>query len=267
MEPEQRNTTHVKNSASVSEYAYFEDVNYLYRSAMEDAYIVRDGYAGNKNDGFFSVFDGHGGIAAVDYAKVRIHELLRDEITRNYSHVEQGFCKAFEQVNDELKSKSCENTGTTACCCLIRQEAGVKVIYTANVGDTRAVVCNNGKADRLSYDHKACDPSEVERVRSGGGFVFGDRLAGQLAITRALGDLALLNDGLLCRPYFSKRVLGTQDKYLIIATDGVWDVLSDQEAVDLTKDMNDSYQMAQHLVERALARGSSDNTSCLIVKF
>ena len=66
----------------------------------------------------------------------------------------------------------------------------------ANIGDTRAVLSVNGKAERLSKDHKAIDPEEINRVRSVGGSISGDRLSGILAITRAFGDTDFKNEGL-----------------------------------------------------------------------
>ena len=104
---------------------------------------------------------------------------------------------------------------------------GNKVVYIANLGDTRAVLSKNGLAERMSYDHRATDPSEVERVRSGGGIVISDRVGGSLAITRAFGDHSLKKDGVIAKPYIKKHILRSTDKYLIVASDGVWDSLED----------------------------------------
>lgn len=64
-------------------------------------------------------------------------------------------------------------------------------MHIANLGDTRAVVSLDGVAKRVSVDHKTSSPSEQERVKKEGGLILKGRVAGQLAITRALGDLAL----------------------------------------------------------------------------
>jgi protein phosphatase PTC1 len=56
-----------------------------------------------------------------------------------------------------LRLIDADNTGSTACVCIVRQEFGHKILYTANVGDTRAVLSKNGTAERMSYDHKATD--------------------------------------------------------------------------------------------------------------
>ena len=104
---------------------------------------------------------------------------------------------------------------------------GNKVVYIANLGDTRAVLSKNGVAERMSYDHKASDPLEVERIRSGGGIVLDNRVGGSLAITRAFGDHSLKKDGVIAKPYIKKHILRSSDKYMVVASDGVWDVLED----------------------------------------
>lgn len=101
------------------------------------------------------------------------------------------------------------------------------MLYVANVGDTRAVLSNNGVAERLSVDHKSTNEQEVARIKNGGGLIFGNRVGGQLAITRAFGDHFLKNDGVIANPYIKRHVLRPSDKCLVIASDGVWDVLED----------------------------------------
>ena len=100
-------------------------------------------------------------------------------------------------------------------------------MYVANVGDTRAVLSKNGVAERMSQDHKATDKSEVERIRSGGGIVVENRVGGSLAVTRAFGDHSLKRDGVIAKPFINKHALRPFDKFLVIASDGVWDVLED----------------------------------------
>ena len=104
---------------------------------------------------------------------------------------------------------------------------GNKVLYIANIGDTRAVLSKNGLAERMSYDHKGSDPAEIERVRMDGGIILEGRVGGSLAITRAFGDHGLKKDGVIAKPYIKKLILRSTDKYLVVASDGVWDALED----------------------------------------
>ncbi|SAM78574.1 related to phosphoprotein phosphatase 2C [Ustilago bromivora] len=141
-----------------------------------------------------------------------------------------------------------------------------RVLYTANVGDARAVLCRGGKAVRLSYDHKGSDAQEAKRITDAGGFVMNSRVNGVLAVTRSLGDSAM-KEFVVGSPYTTETVLGSEDSFLIIACDGLWDVIEDQEAVDLIKDLQDPQEASQRLLEHALSEFSTDNTSIMVIRF
>src|SRR6202035_5165989 len=66
-----------------------------------------------------------------------------------------------------------------------------RVLYTANAGDARGVLCRGGKAMRLTYDHKGSDKQEAKRITDAGGFVMSGRVNGVLAVTRSLGDSSM----------------------------------------------------------------------------
>jgi protein phosphatase PTC1 len=104
----------------------------------------------------------------------------------------------------------------------LRNEASrQRVLYTANVGDARVVLCRNGRALRLSYDHKGSDENEGRRVASAGGLILNNRVNGVLAVTRALGD-AYMKDLVTGHPYTTETVIqADQDEFLILACDGV----------------------------------------------
>ncbi|GAM89032.1 hypothetical protein ANO11243_070660 [Dothideomycetidae sp. 11243] len=142
-----------------------------------------------------------------------------------------------------------------------------RVLYTANVGDARIVLCRNGKALRLSYDHKGSDENEGKRIAGAGGLILNNRVNGVLAVTRALGD-AYMKDLVTGHPYTTETVIQPDiDEFLILACDGLWDVCLDQEAVDLIRSVHDPQQASKMLVEHALSRFSTDNLSCMVVRF
>ncbi|KYG44605.1 hypothetical protein M433DRAFT_69034 [Acidomyces richmondensis BFW] len=142
-----------------------------------------------------------------------------------------------------------------------------RVLYTANVGDARIVLCRNGKALRLSYDHKGSDENEGKRIAGAGGLILNNRVNGVLAVTRALGD-AYMKDLVTGHPYTTETVIQPDiDEFLILACDGLWDVCSDQEAVDLIRGVEDPQVASKCLVEHALSRFSTDNLSCMVVRF
>ncbi|KAI0480171.1 PP2C-domain-containing protein [Xylariaceae sp. FL0804] len=142
-----------------------------------------------------------------------------------------------------------------------------RVLYTANVGDARIILCRNGRALRLSYDHKGSDENEGKRIANAGGLILNNRVNGVLAVTRALGD-TYMKHLVTGHPYTTETVIQPDsDEFLIIACDGLWDVCSDQEAVDLVRDIPDPVAASKLLVDHALTRFSTDNLSCMIVRF
>ncbi|CAI7646616.1 unnamed protein product [Penicillium pancosmium] len=141
-----------------------------------------------------------------------------------------------------------------------------RVLYTANVGDARIVLCRNGKALRLSYDHKGSDENEGKRITNAGGLILNNRVNGVLAVTRALGD-TYLKDLVTGHPYTTETVIQPDaDEFIILACDGLWDVCSDQEAVDLIRNVQDAQHASKILVDHALARFSTDNLSCMVIR-
>lgn len=96
-----------------------------------------------------------------------------------------------------------------------------RVLYTANVGDARVILCRNGKALRLSYDHKGSDENEGRRIANAGGLILNNRVNGVLAVTRALGD-AYIKDLVTGHPYTTETVIQPDlDEFIILACDGV----------------------------------------------
>ncbi|KHO01181.1 Protein phosphatase 2C [Metarhizium album ARSEF 1941] len=142
-----------------------------------------------------------------------------------------------------------------------------RILYTANVGDARIILCRGGKALRLSYDHKGSDENEGKRIANAGGLILNNRVNGVLAVTRALGD-AYMKELVTGHPYTTETVIQADtDEFIIIACDGLWDVCSDQDAVDLVRDVQDPIAASKQLVDHALSRFSTDNLSCMIVRF
>lgn len=95
-----------------------------------------------------------------------------------------------------------------------------RVLYCANAGDARGVLCRAGKAVRLTYDHKGTDKQEAKRIMDAGGFVMSGRVNGVLAVTRALGDSSM-KEFVVGAPYTTETDLSEEDEFLILACDGV----------------------------------------------
>jgi protein phosphatase PTC1 len=99
-----------------------------------------------------------------------------------------------------------------------------RVLYCANAGDARAVLCRGGKAVRLTYDHKGSDKQEAKRVTDAGGFMMSGRVNGVLAVTRSLGDSSM-KEFVVGSPYTTETELCDEDEFMIIACDGVSAIL------------------------------------------
>jgi protein phosphatase PTC1 len=100
-----------------------------------------------------------------------------------------------------------------------------RVLYTANAGDARAVLCRGGRALRLTYDHRGDDRLEARRIQDLGGFTMSGRVHGALAVTRSLGDPGL-KEFVICAPFTSRVPLTDEDEFLILACDGVCNFVS-----------------------------------------
>jgi len=102
----------------------------------------------------------------------------------------------------------------------IPPSAARRVLYSANAGDARGVLCRAGKAVRLTYDHKGSDKQEAKRITDAGGFVMSGRVNGVLAVTRSLGDSSM-KEFVVGAPYTTETELCEEDEFLILACDGV----------------------------------------------
>ncbi|RZR85210.1 hypothetical protein BHM03_00012159, partial [Ensete ventricosum] len=184
-----------------------------------------------------------------------------------WSDVESAIRKAYDRTDQKILEKAAElgRGGSTAVTAILID--GIKLVV-ANIGDSRAVIAKNGVAIQLSVDH---EPSTERRlIEEKGGFVSNipdvPRVDGQLAVARAFGDRSL-KAHLSSEPDVADDVIDDDTESLILASDGLWKVMSNQEAVDLIKDMKDPQAAAKHLTEEAVARKSKDDISCIVVKF
>jgi len=141
-----------------------------------------------------------------------------------------------------------------------------RVLYSANAGDARGVLCRAGKAVRLTYDHKGSDKQEAKRITDAGGFVMSGRVNGVLAVTRSLGDSSM-KEFVVGAPYTTETELCQEDEFLILACDGLWDVITDQGAIELVRDIEDAQEASQVLLKHALDNHTTDNVTAIVIRF
>lgn len=145
-----------------------------------------------------------------------------------------------------------------------------RMLYTSNVGDSRIVLSRKGKAYRLSYDHKASDKNEIDRVENSGGLILKNRVNGVLAVTRSLGD-SYMKDLVLGKPFTTSTQIIKDDEFMIIACDGVWDVISDTKACKIVADCFkkglDAQEASKKLCQLAIDASTTDNVTVMVVQF
>ncbi|THH19969.1 hypothetical protein EW146_g1299 [Bondarzewia mesenterica] len=140
-----------------------------------------------------------------------------------------------------------------------------RVLYVANAGDARGVLCRSGRAVRLTYDHKGTDRQEAKRIMDSGGFVMSGRVNGVLAVTRSLGDSSM-KDFVVGSPYTTETEMTEEDEFLILACDGIWDVMEDQAAVDFVRRTHNPQDASTALLKEALKRYTNDNITVMVIR-
>ena len=245
---------------------FAEDTNIRFRRTMEDSHVILDGFRDRPEEAFLGVFDGHGGADAANMTADELPKCLEKELAKSDITPTQALHNAFLEMDKKLAEEDMKYMGCTAVVCFLElREDGVRFLHTANAGDARAVLCRNGKPERLSYDHKANDPAEVERIRKAEGFVANGRVNGFLAVARSLGDHAL-KTWVPGEPFTSTVQVDTpaEKNILILACDGLWDVISDEEACELVQGMSNAQEIADKLLKASLDAGTMDNVSVCV---
>ncbi len=203
------------------------------RPTMEDATIVTE-VDGKK---FYGVFDGHGGESASAFVADHIAEKLTEALKSEPS-LPDALVNTYIETEVAYQDSETPDSGTTAVTALVDGTT----LYVANAGDSRAVLCENGKAVALSTDHKPNRPDEVARIEGCGGFVFTyltpigeiSRVNGILSTSRSIGDfpLKLMVSAV---PDVTTYELTDESEFLILACDGLWDTITTEEAVQIAR--------------------------------
>ncbi|XP_055340031.1 probable protein phosphatase 2C T23F11.1 [Paramacrobiotus metropolitanus] len=218
-----------------------------WRIDMEDAHVQILAVNGNEEISFFAVFDGHGGSDVAYYAK----ENLSKRILLHPRFREGRFADAIQQAVMQLDQEmfNLENgpdvdkydlAGSTAVLLLIHRNR----IFCGNVGDSRAVASVAGHALDLSTDHKPSSPDEAFRITSAGGFVEGNRVNGNLALSRALGDFffkrnehkSLEDQVITAFPDVVAQDMTDSWEFVVMACDGIWDVMTSAEVIEFVRE-------------------------------
>jgi len=289
------------------------------RWTMEDTYTVANG------GHFAAVFDGHGGSGVSGMLRDHVHRLYSKALYQRHGEEIQRSALDSMQVDDDeskvgskkfkssvpsikshiasirgalkrieresMRHDHFEYQGSTAVVVLVHVgEKGERTLVSANVGDSRAILCRGRKAIDLTRDHKPSDEREKARIRSMGEDVQWDPYGEiyrvkDLSLSRAIGDR-------FAKPVVSSEaeidclpVNEEEDEFFLLASDGLWDVMTSQEVVDFVHEMLECptqsvktkkgkiqltpefrrRKMARFVAHEALERGSADNVCVILV--
>ncbi|KAF2320322.1 hypothetical protein GH714_027122 [Hevea brasiliensis] len=220
---------------------------------MEDYHVAKFVQIQGHVLGLFAIYDGHLGDSVPAYLQKNLfNNILKDE--EFWTDTNKSILKAYEKTDQAILSHSPDlgSGGSTAVTAILIN--GQK-LWIANVGDSRAVLSRRGKAIQMTTDHEPnTERGDVARVN------------GQLAVSRAFGDKNLKSH-LRSDPDIQNTVIDSDADVLILASDGLWKVMSNQEAVDIARKTKDPQRAAKQLAAGALNKGSKDDISCIVVRF
>ncbi|KAK3423577.1 probable protein phosphatase 2C 9 isoform X2 [Eucalyptus grandis] len=234
---------------------------------MEDYHVAKFMQKKGHELGLFAIYDGHLGDKVPVYLQKHLFSnILKEE--EFWVNPNRSISKAYEKTDQAILSNSSGlgRGGSTAVTVIL---INGQQLLVANVGDSRAVLSRGGRALQMSIDH---EPStERGSIEHRGGFVSnmpGDvpRVNGQLAVSRAFGDRSLKLH-LRSDPDIRTINVEVNMDVLILASDGLWKVVSNQEAVDIAGRIKDPEKAAKELTAEALRRDSRDDISCIVVRF
>lgn len=261
------------------------------KGVNQDALTVWENFVGEKQMYFCGVFDGHGpsGHKVARYVRdnlpLKISRVIKQSKGGNknagdgagegsfqnpfFASWEKKLTRAFQEVDEQICLEDHLDSycsGTTAVTVIKQGEH----LIVAHLGDSRAVLCTSGEksqllAVQLTVDLKPSLPTEAERIRKARGRVFAmeeepsvlrvwmpEEDCPGLAMTRAFGDLCLKDYGLICDPEVYYRKITSKDEFVVLATDGIWDVLTNNEVIKIVASVKNRTMAAKILVYYAV---------------
>jgi len=215
---------------------------------MEDAHCCIVGFDDDPEAAFFAIFDGHLGAEVANFCASKVTQIFLQTPEYKQGYYAEALKQSFIELDSVMLTSwplcfedapltgPCEREapGSTALALFIKNG----VMYVANAGDCRAVLCESGRAVNLTHDHRPEDEKERARIEKAGGYVEDGRVNGVLAMSRALGDFfhkgadcAPEEQGLTACPDIVSRNLSPEDEFVVMGCDGVWETMTSDEVV------------------------------------
>ncbi|XP_060097947.1 integrin-linked kinase-associated serine/threonine phosphatase 2C [Heteronotia binoei] len=272
------------------------------REEMQDAHVILNDITEECSPlpaqitrvSYFAVFDGHGGVRASKYAAQNLHQNLirkfpKGEIPSVEKTIRRCLLDAFKHTDEEFlrqasSQKPAWKDGSTATCVLVIDNT----LYIANLGDSRAILCRYNEESQkytalsLSKEHNPTQYDERMRIQKAGGNVREGRVLGVLEVSRSIGDGQYKRFGVISVPDIKRCQLTQNDRFILLACDGLFKVFSPEEAVNFimsclednaipTREAKSTvdarYEAAcNRLANKAVQRGSADNVTVVVVR-
>ncbi|KAI4307086.1 hypothetical protein L6164_030312 [Bauhinia variegata] len=255
-----------------------------------------------------AVFDGHGGFSSVQFLRDELYKEILVALQggvllggKDLKAIKEALQQAFVEVDTRLltwleMNGEEDESGATATAIFIGEDK----LLVSHVGDSSVVLCRSGKAEVLTSPHRPYGSNkssleEIKRIREAGGWIVNGRICGDIAVSRAFGDLRfktkknemlrkgveegrwsekfisrvqLNSDFIVARPDIYQANLGSDAEFILLASDGLWDYMSSSEAVSFVRDQlrqHGNIQLAcEALAQAALDQGTQDNVSIVI---
>ena len=275
-------------------YAYIDYPNLEHRKEMEDFHCIKQALGKRPNLSYFAIFDGHGGKDVASFLSINLHHFLIDEINsinfgtndeENISNIIESIKSAFMKIDQNiLANKNFTNdVGSTATLIFIyynnlnenildnNNDNGNKnverTLICANIGDSNGYLITKSNISQITKPHKCEVASEIQRIKDTGGIVFQGRIFGKLILTRTLGDKEMKKYGVIPVPDFYTKKIEKDDLFVIIASDGIWDVINEEEIYKMGNEKELSSEIfSKKIMDLAKERDTRDNSSCIVIK-
>lgn len=211
---------------SVGDYTHgFYSVKGKMDHGMEDYVVAKKKEMDGHELGLYAIFDGHSGRDVAAYLQGHLFDNILSQLDF-WKNPASAVKRAYRQTDDViLENIVGSRGGSTAVTAIIVDR---EKLIVANVGDSRAVVCRNGKAKPVTFDHEPLKEKDI--VEGRGGFISHKpgnvpRVDGQLAMSRAFGD-ARLKDHITAEPDVMIQKIKDDTDFIILASDGLWKKIS-----------------------------------------
>ena len=232
------------------------------RDNNEDTYNIIT--PSNDNDYYFiGLYDGHGG----DFVSKYLRDNLKLPQNVDIKSIQESIVNIQNDLSRDHPDKI-QSCGSTILGCVINYPE----LYTINLGDSRIILDRNNQAIQLTRDHKPADKYEMKRIKemNGGNSLIkydesdDEYRVGPLSVSRGIGDLDT-KPFLSHNPAIAKYKLTNDDKHILMGCDGIWDVIENQEAVDLINNLDENLNKAKELSRLAYNKRSYDNLTSIII--